>query len=276
LKKRIFDVSLAVVLLPVLLPTFFVISVIILIIDRQNPLFTQERGITLSKFRFKIVKFRTIRVVSSNKKSKSTSKSIFFKSHHKQNVSNFGGWLRKTGLDELPQIYNVLKGDMSFVGPRPFMISDLKLLKKNDYEYYKLRESFTSRPGITGLWQVFCNRDEGAKNLIALEKIYEDMKSIKYDLKILVYTIPIVLVANNVDAIYSESSFPIDFKKYNSNETEIDFIFEKTTSNKIKADIYSIQLPGNNWITPDSINSELKNKTKLKLLKIKSNIKKAV
>jgi len=49
---------------------------------------------------------------------------------------------------------------MNFVGPRPFMLSDLKLLKKNDWDYYKVRESLNSKPGITGLWQIFCHREE--------------------------------------------------------------------------------------------------------------------
>lgn len=71
---------------------------------------------------------------------------------------------------------------MNFVGPRPFMLSDLKLLKKNDWEYYKIRVSLNSKPGVTGLWQIFCNR-ERAKNLIALEKIYDEMKSVIYDVK---------------------------------------------------------------------------------------------
>ena len=83
---------------------------------------------------------------------------------------------------------------MNFVGPRPFMLSDLKLIKKNDWEYYKISVSLNSKPGITGLWQIFCNR-EGAKNLIVLEKIYDEMKSVMYDVKILLFTPPVVVTA---------------------------------------------------------------------------------
>jgi len=241
------------------------------VLDLQNPFFTQERGITLSKFRFKIFKLRTIRKRDKQSEIENIQESIFFKSHHKKNVSNFGRWLRKTGLDEIPQIYNVLKGNMSFVGPRPFMISDLELLKKKDWEYYKIRDSFTSKPGITGLWQIFCNREEGAKNLIALEKIYEDMKSVKYDQKILFYTVPIVLAANNADAIYSATSFPIN----NSSKTEINFVFEKSSSNKKNEDEYSLRINGEGWVDA-TLNNDLSKDSGLKLIKIKSDIKKVI
>jgi undecaprenyl-phosphate galactose phosphotransferase len=276
LEKRLFDILFALLLIPVLLPTIIILAIALLLINKQNPFYIQERGITLTKYRCKIIKLRTIKNSDKKNEGISANKSIFFKSHHKENVSRFARWLRKTGLDETPQIYNVLKGDMSFVGPRPFMISDLKLLKKNDFEYYKLRDSFSSKPGITGLWQIFCNRNEGAKNLIALEKIYEDMKSFKYDLKILVYTIPVVLVANNADAIYSINSFPIDSSKTNSHEIEVNFVFEKSTSKKQIAEEYSLHLPGEGWIVPEAINSDISNNRKLKLLKIKSNVKKVV
>jgi len=272
LKKRFFDIILALVLLPLLLPLILLFAAILFGIDLQNPFFTQERGVTLSKFRFRIFKLRTIRNSVVRSKIERNQKSVFFKTHHKKSISKFGGWLRKTGFDELPQIYNVLKGEMSFVGPRPFMISDLKLLKRNDWEYYKLRESFSSKPGITGLWQIFCNRDEGAKNLIALEKIYEDMKSFKYDFKILLYTIPVVLTANNADAFYSVSSFPIS----NSNETEINFVFEKSTSKKRVMNEYSLRINGEGWIDTNAMNKEVPKNSKLKLLKIKHDIKRVI
>lgn len=269
MKKRLFDISLALLLFPIILPMLILFAIILLTIDKQNPFFAQERGITLTKYRFRIIKLRTIR--EKNKISE-VKKNIFFKSHYEKNISRFGCWLRRTGLDEIPQIYNVLKGDMSFVGPRPFMVSDLELLKKNDLEYYKLRANFNSKPGITGLWQIFCNRDEGAKNLIALEKIYDDMKSLKYDLKILVYTLPIVLSANSSDAIYSVRSFPFD----NSKETEINFVFAKSNLKKQIDDEYSLRINGEGWIDVNALSNDLKKDSGLKLIKIKQNVKKVV
>ena len=272
MKKRIFDISLAILLLPILLPIIILFAIILLIIDKQNPFFIQERGITLTRFRFRIIKLRTIREKNKKNEIEETQKNIFINSHYKKNISRFGYWLRRTGLDEIPQIFNVLKGEMSFVGPRPFMVSDLELLKKNDLEYYKLRANFNSKPGITGLWQIFCNRDEGAKNLIALEKIYDDMKSLKYDSKILVYTLPVVLSANNSDAIYSSRNFPFD----NSKETEINFVFAKSNPKKQIDDEYSLRINGEGWIDANALSNDSKKDSGLKLIKIKQNVKKAI
>ena len=273
MSKRLFDIFLALLLLPVVLPVVLVFAMVLWVTTGQFPFFIQERGITLDKYRLKIIKLRTIK--ESSKHQKNLHKDIFFKSFYQENVTGFGYWLRKTGLDELPQVFNVLKGDMSFVGPRPLMISDLKLLKKNDWEYYKVRGSFNSKPGITGLWQIFCNRNEGAKNLIALEKIYEDMKSFKYDLKIILYTIPVVLTANNADAVFSKITFPIDTKHAKNNETEINFVFEKSSSAKNYHDEYSVRLAGNWWDEKAAgKDSNSGTNTNLKLIKIKTSAKK--
>ncbi len=274
MSKRVFDIIFSLLLLPVLLPLIVLFAIILIAVNKQSPFFIQKRGITLDKYRLKIIKLRTIADSGSHKNNNSINKSIFFKSFHKENISKFGSWLRKTGLDEIPQVFNVLKGDMSFVGPRPLMISDLKLLKKNDWEYYKLRSSFNSKPGITGLWQIFCNRDEGAKNLIALEKIYEDMKSFRYDLKVLVYTIPVVLTANNADAVFSTMSFPLNALKTSHDSTEINFIFEKTSAKKKIADEYSVKLAGNWWADEHQSSNSSSSKSNLKLIKIKPSIKK--
>ena len=123
--------------------------------------------------------------------------------------------LRKTGLDELPQLINVLKGDMSFVGPRPFSLSDLEIIKNEYPEIYNERVSFNTKPGITGLWQIEGNREEGIRNLIFLEKEYESKKSFLYDLSLVVKTIPVVFLANHSDA-YIGGNFSSGSEKPNS------------------------------------------------------------
>ncbi len=273
MSKRIFDILLSITLLPVLLPLIIIFSFILIIELRHFPFLVQERGITLDKFRFKIIKLRTIR--GSDKNKQHSSKSVFFKPQFIDDVPKFSGWLRRTGLDEIPQIFNIIKGEMSFVGPRPFMLSDLKLLKKNDWEYYKIRRNFNSKPGITGLWQIFCNREEGAKNLIALEKLYDEMKSVKYDIKILLYTLPVVITANNADSIFCSKTFPLKNNLNSSSTTELDIIFEKYRSNQtFVSSEYKIRIPGD-WLTEyRSLEFGEQNKNQLKLLKIKPTSKK--
>ncbi len=273
LSKRIFDILFSIALLPVLLPLIVIFSLILIIELRKFPFFVQERGITLDKFRFKIIKLRTIK--SNDKKKQHSSKSIFFKPQFLEDVPKFSGWLRRTGLDEIPQIFNILNGDMSFVGPRPFMLSDLKLLKKNDWELYKIRNDFNSKPGVTGLWQIFCNREEGTKNLIVLEKIYDQMKSVKYDVKILLYTLPVVITANNADSIFSSKAFPFKNNLNSSNTTELDIVFEKyRPKQSYMSNEYKLRIPGDWWIEDRSLEFEEENKNQLKLLKIKPASKK--
>jgi lipopolysaccharide/colanic/teichoic acid biosynthesis glycosyltransferase len=110
--------------------------------------------------------------------------------------------LRKTGLDELPQIFNVLKGEMSLVGPRPLMISDLEVLKNKYPNYYHVRNLISVKPGITGMWQVFGNRNEGIENLIDLDLFYDEQTSLSVDLRILLNTVLLVFRGKHSDAIF--------------------------------------------------------------------------
>ena len=177
----------------------------------------------------------------------------------------FTKWLRRTGLDELPQIYNVLVGHMSIVGPRPLMLQDLQILEKESPQNYLLRESIKSKPGLTGMWQIFGDRSKGVENLIGLDLFYEAEKSFRLDLKIFFFTIPIVLFAKNSDAIFPRTNFinwlfPISLR-------EIDFIYStetlKSESNaSIVSSTYSILIPSNWWYASRSYAKQLKNKKK--------------
>ncbi|MEN8191854.1 MAG: sugar transferase [Bacteroidota bacterium] len=271
--KRIFDILLTLILLPFLIPVVLVFAIILTVELQSFPFIVQERGITLKKFRFKIIKLRTIKENKNIKRYYIAS--VFYKPQYIDDVPKFAGWLRRTGLDELPQIYNILKGEMSFVGPRPLMISDLTLLKTYDWKYYKIRASFDSKPGITGLWQIFCNREEGAKNLIALEKIYDEMKSVSYDLKILLYTVPVVLTANNADSIFSSTSFPFLQKSFVSSSTDLEITFAKSNKKITDSlDDYQISLPGNWWTTDESVEIANRKKNRFELLLVKPSTQK--
>jgi lipopolysaccharide/colanic/teichoic acid biosynthesis glycosyltransferase len=131
----------------------------------------------------------------------SSHKNIFFKNELTELVTPFGRFLRRTGLDELPQLLNILKGEMSFVGPRPLSLTDLDIMKIYFPEEYTVRGNNKFKPGITGYWQVFQNRDKGVKDLIEKENFYNYNYSFLLDLKILLYTIPIVFNGTHCDAI---------------------------------------------------------------------------
>ncbi|MBU1679135.1 MAG: sugar transferase [Bacteroidetes bacterium] len=195
------DLALSLFLLLFTLPVMLLCGIILCIQLKEFPIFIQERGITLDKFRYKIIKFRTMKKNKYNLSEDKESNNIFYKPEHSEKLTKFSKWLRITGLDELPQLLNVIRGKMSLIGPRPLMLSDLEILKQNYPEQYLKRESFNSKPGISGLWQIYGKREKGIDNLIDLENEYEKSGSFVMDLKLILATIPIIVFANHTDAI---------------------------------------------------------------------------
>ncbi|HOJ18406.1 MAG TPA: sugar transferase [Ignavibacteriaceae bacterium] len=199
--KRFFDFILALLLLILLSPLFLIIYLAVWMETGLNPIFVQQRGITFNGTLFRFYKFRTMHRVPDD--AERYQNSITLKYGLDGYVTRFGKYLRKSGLDELPQLFNILKGDMSFVGPRPLQISDIELLQRNYPDHYTKRTTIKSRPGITGYWQVFGDRLAGVKNLIEMELYYEHSRSLLMDLFILVETVPVILFARHFDAIIS-------------------------------------------------------------------------
>lgn len=198
IEKRLFDIVLSLLLLLLSSPLLIVLSVWIWIETGHFPLYSQKRGLVLEKNLFRLYKIRTLKI-SDQKKLNSID--IFIKDDLEAFVTPLGRWLRKTGIDELPQLLNVLLGNMSFVGPRPFSLSDIGRMKLNQLSYYKRRGMIISKPGITGLWQINGDRTKGTENLLELEEFYDKHKNIMFDFKILIHTIPVVLSGSNSDAI---------------------------------------------------------------------------
>ena len=183
------------------LPVVLLILFIVFLIMKENPLIFQVRKITLDKSEIKIFKIRTIKSSRSLFELETKCSNIFLKHELEELVPIFCRWLRKTGLDEIPQLINVLKGEMSLVGPRPFPVNDLNLLKESAPGFYYRRSKIKSKPGITGYWQVFGNRELGTSNLIECDEIYEKRKSFLFDLKIILKTFVIFISAKHSDAI---------------------------------------------------------------------------
>ncbi len=199
----IIEKSISLLILILLSPIILIVLEIVLLITGEPPIFKQKRGLTLEEKFINIYKIRTIKS-SYRVTNGSRSSNIFYKSENKNNVSRFCSFLRKTGFDEILQLINVLQGEMSIVGPRPLMVSDLELMKKTDIDLYKRRKQILSKPGITGYWQVFGIREEGILNLIKLEEFYEKNKSLRLDSYLIIKTIFIILTVSHSDSIVSE------------------------------------------------------------------------
>jgi lipopolysaccharide/colanic/teichoic acid biosynthesis glycosyltransferase len=195
--KRIVDLCAAIVLMIIASPVLLLVAAILFWQHRESPFYFQKRGLVLEKDVFVIVKFKTM---FNGSYIPQDSEEVFSKRNSLVSIDRFCMWLRKSGLDELPQLLNIIKGDMSFVGPRPLSVEDLIVIKETASGFYSKRAGLNSRPGITGYWQIFGDRQEGIKNLLELELLYEDKKSPIYDLYLLWKTIPIVFTANHSDA----------------------------------------------------------------------------
>jgi lipopolysaccharide/colanic/teichoic acid biosynthesis glycosyltransferase len=255
--KRVVDIILSLIIIILTLPVQLIIAVVLILIFKENPLFIQSRGLTLEKFRFTIIKFKTIHSKQALLNHNPRTKDIFLLPELSGGLKPFARFLRKTGLDELPQIYNVLLGQMSFVGPRPLMINDLEIMKNEFLHYYELRNSINSKPGITGVWQIIGDRSLGAENLIGLDIFYDENKSLLLDFKIFLTTIPLIIFAKNSDAFapridFISSLFSLSFGMFAINYHN-EFISEILSQEKKKT--YTLKIPLNWWFISDSYNS---------------------
>jgi exopolysaccharide production protein ExoY len=193
--KRRLDIVLVIMALPLLLPLMMLIGVLIRIVSAGPVLFKQDRIGFLGE-RFLCYKFRTMFVDSDttvhqghlNHLMNSDKPMMKMDSHGDPRIIPLGRLLRASGLDELPQIINVLRGEMSLVGPRPCV----------SYEYEKYlpwqRERFNTAPGLTGLWQVSGKNRTTFTQMIQLDIKYVRTKTLWLDLKIILKTIPALLV----------------------------------------------------------------------------------
>jgi exopolysaccharide biosynthesis polyprenyl glycosylphosphotransferase len=190
--KRLMDIVLSAAALTVLAP---VLAVIAILIRRQSPgpvLFRQTR-IGQGGRTFTILKFRTMVPDAEQKRAALAAQSLYgdgrlFKIENDPRITPIGAILRRTSLDELPQLWNVLRGDMSLVGPRPPLPSEVALY--NEHHYAR----FDVKPGITGPWQVGGrNTIHNFESVVQLETAYIRRWSIWHDLELLCRTVPVVL-----------------------------------------------------------------------------------
>jgi exopolysaccharide biosynthesis polyprenyl glycosylphosphotransferase len=185
--KRVFDVAVAGIATVVLAPLFLAVALAIRLREGPPILFRQVR-VGLHGRRFEVVKFRTMSLDAEARYDEvagsSDTKGAAFKMTNDPRVTPTGRFLRRTSLDELPQLWNVLRGQMSLVGPRP--------APPREVDAYDLwhRRRLSMKPGITGLWQVTARRSEQFDDRAELDLSYIDRWSLWLDLKILARTIP--------------------------------------------------------------------------------------
>ena len=189
--KRLLDITAALTLLILLAPMLLIVAMLVQL-DSPGPAFFVQERVGRNKRNFRMYKFRTM-VVNAEKEQVDLEKlneadGPVFKIKEDPRVTRLGKYLRKASIDEIPQLLNVLKGDMSLVGPRPLPIRDYQ-----GFDQEWLRRRFSVRPGITCLWQVNGRSATTFGRWMELDMQYIDNWSLWLDLKILAKTVPAVL-----------------------------------------------------------------------------------
>ena len=182
--KRMLDFTLSLGAIIVLSPILLVLTIVGAVAMGGNPFFTQDRPGKNEKI-FKLVKFRTM----NNKKDKN-GKLL----PDDKRLTSYGKWLRSTSLDEIPELFNILKGDMSIIGPRPLLVRYLPRYNKEQHRRHEVR------PGLTGLAQV-----KGRNDLTWEDKFKYDVKYVDHitfinDVNIIIETVKIVLNRSGISS----------------------------------------------------------------------------
>ena len=187
--KRILDLSICVLVFPIALPIFLICAAMVKASSPGPIFFVQERT-GIGGRRFQMLKFRTMIPGAANMKDELEESNIMggpdFKLTKDPRVTVVGDLLRRSSLDEAPQIWNVLRGDMSLVGPRPTSFSAAS------YELWHT-ERLEAMPGLTGLWQVAGRGEIDFDDRVRLDIAYVRNRSLPLDLLILLRTVPAVL-----------------------------------------------------------------------------------
>lgn len=190
--KRIVDVAVSATALAVLSPLLLVIAVCIVLDDEGPVLFLQTRVGQYGR-PFRMLKFRSMRrdaekylaqVLAANQHAAG----VTFKLKRDPRVTRVGRWLRRFSLDELPQLYNVLVGDMSLVGPRPPVPREVEKYSLTD------RRRLMVKPGLTCLWQISGRAEIDFPGQVKLDVAYIENQCLTEDLRILLRTVPAVLL----------------------------------------------------------------------------------
>jgi exopolysaccharide biosynthesis polyprenyl glycosylphosphotransferase len=191
--KRAFDVTVSALVLLVLLPALLLCAVAIRL-DSRGPVFFRQRRIGKDGKPFALVKFRSMHADADRRKEEVRSLSFhgdglgegMFKVRRDPRITRVGAFLRRTSLDELPQLINILRGEMSLVGPRPLIEDEDRQVEG------RFRRRLDLTPGLTGLWQVHGRSEIPLQIMVSLDYLYVTSWSLWGDIKILMKTVPAV------------------------------------------------------------------------------------
>ncbi len=192
--KRTIDIVVSAAAI-ILLSPVMVLTAVLVKLTSPGPIFFVQKRLGRNKRMFEIYKFRTM-VVDAEKRLKdlehrNEADGAVFKIKNDPRITSIGRFLRKTSIDELPQLFNVLKGDMSLVGPRPLQVRDYELFETFCQDWQRRR--FSVRPGITCLWQIKGRSSIPFEKWMELDLQYIRTWSLWLDLQILAKTVPAVL-----------------------------------------------------------------------------------
>lgn len=197
--KRLFDIVFSVVGCIFLVPIIFLIKIVTICTGDFNSIFYTQNRIGKDGKEFKLYKFRSMipnadieleRILKTNKKLAREYKKMK-KFNDDPRITKVGKYLRKTSIDELPQLINILKGDMTFIGNRPYLPRE----KKDMGKYYD--DIIKTRPGLSGFWQVSLRSRGTFEQRLKMEKYYSNNFSLKFDIEIFLKTFSVVLGGKN-------------------------------------------------------------------------------
>ena len=192
--KRAIDIVISLIAIIILSPVLLLTAILVKLTS-QGPVFFVQKRLGLNKRMFNIYKFRTM-VMDAEQRLKdlehlNEADGAVFKIKKDPRITLIGSLLRKTSIDELPQLFNVVKGEMSLVGPRPLQVRDYELFETHCGDWQRKR--FSVRPGITCLWQIMGRSSTTFERWMELDLQYIRTWSVWLDLEILAKTLPAVL-----------------------------------------------------------------------------------
>lgn len=193
--KRLFDIVGSGLGLVLFTPVFVVLFILMKIEDVRAPFFFSQDRVGKNHKIFKMYKIRSMCLDAEEKLEElliyNEIEGAMFKMKEDPRITKIGKFIRKYSIDELPQLWNVLKGDMSLVGPRPPLPREVEEYNREDLKRLLVK------PGCTGLWQISGRNDVGFNEMVALDLEYINNQTTLYDFKIILKTIIVVIKPNS-------------------------------------------------------------------------------